>query len=102
VAELSGLLVLNPNVLADAVRPPLLPGERVSVSIQKPGREAQQGLGYLDDGTMVVVEGARDHVGERVDVSVSSVLQNAQGRMVFARLARSAHEESGTPAGKGA
>jgi uncharacterized protein YacL len=102
VAELSGLLVLNPNVLADAVRPPMLPGERVSVTIQKPGREAQQGVGYLDDGTMVVVEGARDHVGERVEVSVSSVLQNAQGRMVFARLARSAHEESGTPAGKGA
>jgi len=102
VAELSGLLVLNPNVLADAVRPPMLPGERITVTIQKPGREAQQGVGYLDDGTMVVVEGARARVGDRVPVAVSNVLQNAQGRMVFARLASSVHEESSTPAGKGA
>jgi uncharacterized protein YacL len=98
VAELSGLLVLNPNVLAEMVRPPLVPGERLALAIQKPGREAQQGVGYLEDGTMVVVEGAREQIGRRVQASVTSVLQNAQGRMVFARLASPVHEESGTPA----
>jgi uncharacterized protein YacL len=76
-----------------------VPGERLALAIQKPGREAQQGVGYLEDGTMVVVEGAREQIGRRVQALVTSVLQNAQGRMVFARLASPVHEESGTPAG---
>jgi uncharacterized protein YacL len=99
VAELSGVLVLNPNVLADAVRPPMVPGELVAVLVQKPGREAEQGVGYLDDGTMVVVEGARGQVGRQVRAAVTSVLQNAQGRMVFAKLADPVHPEPGARAG---
>ena len=89
VAELSGVAVLNPNVLAEAVRPPLLPGDQVSLGVQKEGRETGQGIGYLDDGTMVVVEGGRNHVGHAVEVTVTSVLQTAQGRLVFAKLGRS-------------
>jgi uncharacterized protein YacL len=99
VAELSGVLVLNPNVLNDAVRPPMVPGELVAVLVQKPGREAEQGVGYLDDGTMVVVEGARGQVGRQVRAAVTSVLQNAQGRMVFAKLADPVHTEPGARAG---
>ena len=99
VAELSGILVLNPNVLADAVRPPLVPGEQVAVTVTKPGREAEQGVGYLDDGTMVVVEGAKPYQGRQVRAAVTSVLQNAQGRMVFAKLADPVHQEPGARAG---
>jgi uncharacterized protein YacL len=99
VAELSGVLVLNPNVLAEAVRAPLVPGEQVAVLIQKPGREAEPGVGYLDDGTMVVVEGGRDLRGQQVQAAVTSVLQNAQGRMVFAKLADPVHQEPGARAG---
>jgi uncharacterized protein YacL len=98
VAELSGLIVLNPNVLAEAVRPPLVPGERLTVLVQRPGKEAQQGVGFLDDGTMVVVEGARRLVDQRVDATVTSVLQTAQGRMVFTKLSDQAAEPNGAPA----
>ena len=86
VAAVSGVLVLNPNMLANALRPGFATGETLRVQITKPGREPGQGLAYLDDGTMVVVEGAGDKVGERVSAAVTSHLQTQVGQMVFAQL----------------
>lgn len=86
VAEISGTRVLNLHSLAEALRPPVLPGERVVVSIAKEGREAGQGVGYLPDGTMVVVERAGHRVGEKVAAEVASLLQTRNGRMVFASI----------------
>ena len=86
VAELQGIQVLNVNELANALKPVVLPGEEMQVMIVKEGKEASQGVGYLDDGTMIVVEGARRWVGEQVDVLVSSVLQTQAGKMIFAHL----------------
>jgi uncharacterized protein YacL len=83
VAEISGVRVLNLHVLADAVRPPVLPGDRVRLRIIKPGREAGQGVGYLDDGTMVVVDSAADARGTDLEIDVTSIVQNRQGRMLF-------------------
>lgn len=85
VAELQGVVVLNINELAQALRPILIPGESFSVHILKDGKEAGQGIGYLDDGTMVVVEGGKKLIGETTDVVVTSVLQTVAGRMIFAR-----------------
>ena len=85
VAALQNVRVLNVNQLANAVRPVFLPGERLSLYIVKEGREAGQGLAYLEDGTMVVVEDAQALVGSTVDVSVTSHLQTNMGRMIFAR-----------------
>jgi uncharacterized protein YacL len=86
VAELQGVSVLNVNQLANAVRPVVLPGELMNVHILKEGKEYGQGVAYLDDGTMVVVDSARKHVGKNVDVAVTSVLQTTAGRMIFTRL----------------
>ncbi len=83
VAEVAGIRVLNPHVLADAVRPPVLPGEQVAVRLVKKGREAGQGIGYLDDGTMVVVEAGADSIGLNITVELTSIVQNRQGRMLF-------------------
>jgi uncharacterized protein YacL len=83
VAEISGVRVLNLHVLADAVRPPVLPGDQVDLRILKPGRERGQGVGYLQDGTMVVVDRGADAVGTRVRIDVTSIVQNRQGRMLF-------------------
>jgi uncharacterized protein YacL len=83
VAEISGVRVLNLHVLADAVRPPVLPGDRVALRIIKPGREPGQGVGYLQDGTMVVVDTGADAVGTEVKIDVTSIVQNRQGRMLF-------------------
>ncbi|MDR7427323.1 MAG: TRAM domain-containing protein [Armatimonadota bacterium] len=85
VAELQGVRVLNVNELAQAMRPIHLPGEELTVHIMKDGKEAGQGIGYLEDGTMVVVEGGKKHIGETSDVVVTSVLQTVAGRMIFAR-----------------
>jgi uncharacterized protein YacL len=87
VAEVTGVRVLNPHVLADAVRPPLIPGDQVGLRLVKPGRESGQAVGYLDDGTMVVVERADDRLGEDVHAEVTSIMQNRQGRMLFAVVA---------------
>jgi uncharacterized protein YacL len=87
VAEVQGVRVLNLHGLAEALRPPVLPGTQLSVRIVKPGREAGQGIGYLDDGTMVVVENGRSWHGTAVSAEVTSVLANANGRMVFATAA---------------
>jgi uncharacterized protein YacL len=86
VAELQGVPVLNVNQLANAVKPVVLPGELMSVHILKEGKEYGQGVAYLDDGTMVVVDSARKYVGKNVDVAVTSVLQTTAGRMIFTRL----------------
>ena len=85
VAALQGIKVLNVNQLANAVRAMFLPGERLSLHISKEGRESGQGLAYLEDGTMVVVEDAGDLIGETVDVVVTSHLQTNMGRMIFAK-----------------
>ncbi len=86
VAELSGVAVLNVNELANALKPVVLPGEVMHVHVLREGKEAGQGVGYLDDGTMVVVDHGRRHLGQTVDVTVTSVLQTTAGRMIFSRL----------------
>lgn len=85
VAALQGVRVLNVHQLASAVKASYLPGERLALSIVRQGRESGQGLAYLEDGTMVVVEGAGDRVGTTIDVVVTSSLQTNMGRMIFAR-----------------
>lgn len=85
VCELQGVPVLNINELANAVKPIVLPGEEMVAQIIKDGKEAGQGVAYLDDGTMVVVEGGRRFIGDTVEVVVTSVLQTAAGRMIFAK-----------------
>ncbi len=86
VAELQGVPVLNINELANAVKPVVLPGEEMVVHVIKDGKESGQGIGYLDDGTMIVVDGGRKFIGQTVSVVVTSVLQTAAGRMIFAKL----------------
>lgn len=86
VAELQGVTVLNVNELANAVRAVVLPGETLSVSIIQEGKELGQGVGYLDDGTMVVVENGRRHIGQTITVMVTKVLQTTAGRMIFAQI----------------
>lgn len=85
VAEVQGIDVLNINELANAVKPVVLPGEDMVVTVVKDGKESGQGLAYLDDGTMIVVESGRKHIGETIDVIVTSVLQTSAGRMIFAK-----------------
>lgn len=86
VAGLQGVRVLNVNELANALRPVVLPGEPLSVQVAREGKEPGQGVGFLDDGTMVVVEQGKRFIGQAADVVVTSVLQTAAGRMVFTRL----------------
>ena len=85
VCELQGVSVLNINELANAVKPVVLPGEELRVHVIKDGKEQGQGVAYLDDGTMIVVDGGRRFIGETIGVSVTSVLQTAAGRMIFAK-----------------
>ncbi len=85
VAEFQGVTVLNINELANAVKPVVLPGEEMVVQVIKDGKEMGQGIAYLDDGTMIVVDGGKKHVGETIGVMVTSVLQTAAGRMIFAK-----------------
>jgi uncharacterized protein YacL len=85
VAELSGVPVLNINELANALKPVVLPGELMHVHVLKEGKEAGQGVAYLDDGTMVVVDHGKKYLGQSVDVLVTSVLQTTAGRMIFGR-----------------
>ena len=86
VAELQGVAVLNVNELANAVKSVFLPGESITVNIIQEGREAGQGIAYLDDGTMVVVEDGRNRINTKTPVNVTKVLQTAAGRMIFARI----------------
>ena len=85
VAELQGVRVLNVNELANALKPVVLPGEEMMVRIIQEGKESGQGVGFLDDGTMVVVEGGRKHINTHLDVSITRVLQTAAGRIIFAQ-----------------
>lgn len=86
VAQIEGVQVLNINDLANALKPAVLPDERMTVKVIKEGKEANQGVGYLDDGTMIVVDGGRAYMGRMVNVVVTSVLQTAAGRMIFTRF----------------
>lgn len=86
VAGLQGVQVLNINELANSLKPVVLPGESMKVFVLKEGKEHNQGVAYLDDGTMVVVENARKYIGKNVDVTVTSVLQTTAGRMIFTKL----------------
>ena len=93
VAELQGVKVLNINDLSNAVKPMALPGESMRVFVLKEGKEASQGVAYLDDGTMIVVENGRKHINKTIDVAVTSVLQTAAGRMIFAKLKEDMEQE---------
>jgi len=93
VAELQGIEVLNVNQLATALKPPILPGEGLNIRIVKEGKEFGQGIGYLEDGTMVVIDEGKRHIGKNVDVVVTSVLQTPSGRMIFAKLREHAEKE---------
>ena len=84
VAQLEGVAVLNVNDLANALKPAVVPGEEMMVTPLREGKEHNQGVGYLADGTMVVIEGGRSHIGRSIAVMVTSVIQTAAGRMIFA------------------
>ena len=86
IAELQGVTILNINELANAVKSVVLPGEVMKINIFQEGKEVGQGVGYMDDGTMVVVENGKEYIGEYMDVHITKVLQTAAGRMIFARV----------------
>ena len=88
VSELRGVPVLNVNELANAVKPVVVPGESMRVTVVKDGKEQGQGVAYLDDGTMIVIEGGHRHLNQAIDVEVTSALQTAAGRMIFAKPRR--------------
>ena len=92
VAELQGVLVLNINELANALKPLVLPGEDMAVRIIQEGKEFNQGVGYLDDGTMIVVENGRQFLHQDMDIVVTRVLQTVAGRMIFAQPKESMRE----------
>lgn len=94
VAQLQGIEVLNINALANSLKPVVLPGEEMNVKILKEGKEMGQGVAYLDDGTMIVVDNGRKQIGKTLDVMVTSVLQTPAGRMIFARLKEESARES--------
>jgi len=93
VAQLRGVSVLNINDLANALKPVVQAGEEMSVEVIKPGEQPGQGVGYLDDGTMVVVEHGREHIGRKVNIAVTSVLQTSAGRMIFGRIGEATQNE---------
>ena len=86
VAQVHGVEVLNINELANALKPVVLPGETMRVFILKEGKEHNQGVAYLDDGTMVVVDNAKRHISRTIDVTVTSVLQTTAGKMIFGKF----------------
>jgi uncharacterized protein YacL len=92
IAELENITVLNLHELAKSLRPVILPGEKLSVKLVKEGREAEQAVAYLDDGTMIVVSAAKRQIGRDVDVLIESVLQTSAGRMAFAQLSNNGTE----------
>jgi uncharacterized protein YacL len=93
VAELQGIIVVNINLLATSLKPAILPGEQMNLKILKEGKEHRQGIGYLEDGTMVVVDDAKRLLGKSIDIIVTSVLQTTSGRMIFAKLKEQAEGE---------
>jgi uncharacterized protein YacL len=97
ISQLRGVEVININDLATALRPVFLPGELMSVKVMKPGEEAGQGVGYLDDGTMVVIEGGREQIGAIISIVVTSVLQTSAGRMIFGKVEEQTGRSSSRP-----
>jgi len=96
VASLQEIDVLNINELANALKPVVLPGETIQVQLLKKGKDPEQAIGYLDDGTMVVIDGGETYIGSRVDASITSVLQNPAGKMIFGRVeSHRPHESAG-------
>lgn len=95
VSQLRGVSVLNINELANALKPVVLPGEAMRVFVLKEGKEYNQGVAYLDDGTMVVIDNARRLIGKTTDIAVTSVLQTTAGKMIFGRLWEEGREENG-------
>jgi uncharacterized protein YacL len=93
IAQLQGVAVLNINELANSLKPVVLPGETMKIFILKEGKEYNQGVAYLDDGTMVVIENARKLIGKNADVTVTSVLQTTAGRMIFSKLKEESERE---------
>jgi uncharacterized protein YacL len=91
VAQLHGVDVLNINELANALKPVVLPGEAMRVFILKEGKEYNQGVAYLDDGTMVVVDNAKRLISKTIDITVTSVLQTTAGKMIFGRFDEKTH-----------
>jgi uncharacterized protein YacL len=96
VSQLRGVNVLNINELANALKPVVLPGEAMRVFVLKEGKEYNQGVAYLDDGTMVVIDNARKLIGKNADIAVTSVLQTTAGKMIFGRLWEDANENGST------
>ena len=92
VASVHGVSVLNVNELAGIVKPALLPGEILSIYLMKEGKEKNQAIAYLDDGTMIVVENGRGAIGKKVNITVSNILQTSTGRMVFANITKETEE----------
>ncbi|MBM3180287.1 MAG: TRAM domain-containing protein [Chloroflexi bacterium] len=86
IAELQGVTVLNINELANAIKSVVLPGEALRINIMQEGKDHSQGVGYMEDGTMVVVENGKEYIGEYMDVNITKVLQTAAGRMIFGRV----------------
>ena len=85
MANVHGIQVLNINDLANAMKPIVIPGEEMTITVIKDGKEHNQGLAYLDDGTMIVVENGRRHIGHTIQVLVTSILQTSAGKMIFAK-----------------
>jgi uncharacterized protein YacL len=90
VAQVQSVDIININQVASALRPVVLPGERMVVHLVKPGEEPSQGIGFLEDGTMVVVKDGRNHVNEEIEFVVTNVLQTVTGRMIFGQMAEGA------------
>ncbi len=97
MAELQGIKILNVNELANALKPVVLPGEMMTVKVIKEGKEQGQGVGYLDDGTMIIVDNGQRHIGSTVDAVVTSVLQTTAGRMIFSELKAPAPDKKPYP-----
>ncbi len=94
VAGLQGVKVLNLNQLASALKPVVLPGETMNIRVIREGREENQGVGYLEDGTMVVVDEAKRHIGQEIEVAVTSVLQTPTGRIIFSKVKEEGQKEA--------
>tara|TARA_B100000131_G_C18090525_1_gene601999 strand:+ start:566 stop:1585 length:1020 start_codon:yes stop_codon:yes gene_type:complete len=86
VANLQGVRVLNVNQLANSLRPVILPGEHMKIKVIKQGKDENQGVGYLDDGTMVVIDNAKKHISQEINIIITSVIQTPTGRMIFSKL----------------
>lgn len=100
IAEIQGIRVLNINDLSNSIKPSFLPGEKISVKIMKEGREREQGIAYMPDGTMIVVDNAKKMLNRQIDVTVTNVLQTDAGRMIFAKYLQGEVQSQGRPQGK--